>query len=222
MVVKEKELEPADAEGARAALRVGQEELERLREAFLNGEPGVEWAQVKSQEAVVEYAEAQIERLARQSARSAEALRQAALSEIAGEVDAYVAPEADNLVVLLKNVEDAVVKFAAAHEAHNSHLKDWCARAQALGVGQTGVADAANGGIHLPIGAAAISVGGRRLHPIYAGRPLFELLDILRAEAEGSDSSGAHFSPGYPNVVTHLSREQLHDFVVRSSGMAVE
>lgn len=204
-----------DIEDAREALAEGEAELTRLREAFLNGEPGVEWSHVKSQEGVVEYAQATIERIARQNARSAESLRQAALSQIAAEIKAYGPPEGAQAVALLADVEKAVLAFAGLFADHNSKVTAWRQRLMDAGVAPT---PGRTGNVGILKASYNVYAGDRELEGnITAGRALRELLDVVRVEAADTSLRG-QFDDGQ---IFHIGRDTLTTYVEGLTGGTV-
>jgi len=206
-----------DIADAREALAEGEAELTRLHEAFLNGEPGVEWSHVKSQQAVVEYAEAQIERIARQAARSAEAQRQAKVDEIAREIDAYVLPEGTQAVALLAEVETAITKFAASFAEHNARLRGWRERLAEAGVTPT---PGRRGDVGILSSNGNLFAGDREIKAnILAGRALRELLHVLHSESVGTDLWGQFQIDD--TQFFHLNRSQLTTLVEGLTGGTV-
>lgn len=180
MAAKVKEITDGDLEGAREALNLGRAELVRLKESFLNGD-GVEWSQVKSQEGVVEYAEAEIERLARAKARYEESLRQSELGKIRAEMDAYATESGEVFVDLLKQVEAASVAFAGAYVAHNEVVAGWHERMRAAGLQPLGnrlsPAPDAQGLSFSETGA--VRAGTREFRQEFSGQILQELPQAL-------------------------------------------
>lgn len=172
-----------DIEQAQAALAGGKAELTRLKEAFLDGRDGVEWSAVKSQEAVVEYAEAQIERLARAKARYEESVRQSALGTIRTEMDAYSTKEGARFSDLLKGVETAAVAFASAYVEHNKTIAGWRERMAANGVEPIGNRLSAAPDVQgLSYGHdGEVRAGTRAFGEQFSGQILQELLRALRA-----------------------------------------
>ena len=170
-----------DIDAAQDALGQGNAELLRLKESFLNGDGG-EWSAVKSQEGVVEFAAAEIERLARAKARHEESLRQGELGIIRAEMDTYAAAEGEHFVDLLKGVETAVLAFAAAYVQHNQTISRWRERMTANGVQPQGnrlAPPKTDQGLSLaPSGA--VRAGGREFTQEFSGQPVQELLMALR------------------------------------------
>ncbi len=200
---KTEKVTDSDVRSAQEALTVGRGELVRLREAFLNGD-GTEWSAVKSQEAVVEFAEAQIEKLARAQARYQESLRQSELGQIRAEMDAYATSEGEHFVGLLKAVESAATAFASAYVGHNRTVSGWRERMAANGVKPIGnrlsAASDAQGLSYADNGA--VRAGKREFRQEYSGQVLQELLLALRGT----------FGPRYfeSEQVGHPSLDELY------------
>ena len=170
-----------DIDAAQDALGQGNAELLRLKESFLNGDD-IAWSAVKSQESAVEYAEAQIERMARAKARFEESVRQGELGKIRAEMDTYAAAEGEHFVGLLKDVETAALAFAGAYVQHNQTVTGWRERMTANGVQPQGnrlAPSKTDQGLSLaPSGA--VRAGQREFSQEFSGQVLQELLMALR------------------------------------------
>lgn len=157
-----------DIDQARAALGDGQGELVRLREAFLNGD-GVEWSAVKSQEGVVEYAEAQIERLARAQARYQADVRLNAANTLHDEINSYAFGIGKTLAEQARTYFGERHAFLALAAEHNSTINDFVVRARALDVPVSNgrpVPFARDGKLALPQNGSGLHAGRRRLSDI--------------------------------------------------------
>lgn len=176
----------ADIEDAEAALRQGRQALEDAREAFFDGRG--DWDAVKAQEAVIEYAEAQLIKLARDRDKYDESMRQAGLAKLREEIDADSLASGDEFVTLLANVEDAVRAFAKGFQDRNEKITAWRKRAEALRAGSMQgrlVPSSDDAGIGLVDGADAdLRVGDRLLTRHYSGRILTSLLYSLATSSD--------------------------------------
>lgn len=211
-----KTADPEDLDQARKDLARRQRALRRLREAFLNAEPGVEWAQVKAEEADLEEVEARIERTARAQARAAEAQRQATLATIRHEIDEYVPNAPETLVALLHQAEEAIVSLAAACAQHNEKVNGWRGRMHTAGAATVGGRldnRGNNQGLSLAPGGA-IRAGTRELHAIYSGQAVGELIDGL--------PTATGLAEGYfkPVQLSHVGRDGAYRLVQRAAAEA--
>jgi hypothetical protein len=204
-----------DLEQARAALAQGHAELTRLKEAFLDGRDDVEWAQVKSQEGVVEYAAAEIERLARAKARYEESLRQSDLGKLRTEMDTYATAEGDVFADLLKQVEVAAVAFAGAYVDHNRTVSGWRERMTAGGIKPIGnrLSPAADAQGLSFSDNGAVRAGTREFQQEFSGQVLQDLLQALR----GHDGIGAEYFTS-----EFVGHPKLEDLYARVSAPAQE
>lgn len=206
----------ADLEEARSALVEGQKELVRLREAFLN-DAGVEWSAVKSQEAVVEYAEAQIERLARARARYQADVRLSAAIALHDEINAHAMGIGPKLADMARTYYETRLGFLAAADGHNKVVAEFLARAVELEVPESDgrpVGFAKDGKLQRPRNREAVQAGRRELHridgPQYISR-LDEYGDIdavaaalasIDAELPEPDGNVVHFRGSGGGVFT--------------------
>jgi hypothetical protein len=177
----------ADIDAAEAALRQGRQALEDAREAFFDGRG--DWDAVKAQEAVIEYAEAQLIKLARDRDKYDESVRQAELGKLREEIDAESLASGDELVTLLANVEDAVKAFAKGFQDRNAKILAWRSRAEELNVGVMNarrlVPSSTDGGIALVNGPdGTLRVGTRILSLQYSARFLTSLIYSLATSYE--------------------------------------
>jgi hypothetical protein len=138
VVSKAEKVTEDDLESARTALEEGKARAAQLRESFYEGVVGVTFDDVKSQEAVVEYVEAEIERLSRAKARSEESIRQAALADLKAEMDAHATADGEQFVELLKEAVGPLVAVASAYKGHNDWVASVRTRMVELGVSPVG------------------------------------------------------------------------------------
>jgi len=176
----------ADVDAAKLALEQGRKALEEAREAFFDGRG--DWAAVKSQEAVVEFAEASLIKLDRDRRKYDEEVRQAALVKLRREIDEFTLASGDEFTKLLDAFESAAVGFAGAFKVRNDKIKEWSATAKDLGVRsmQGRVFPAADdAGIAVIEGPDSdLRVGDRILSQRWSGRILTSLLHSLATDGE--------------------------------------
>ena len=169
----------SDVRSAQEALTVGRGELVRLREAFLNGADDVTWDQVKSQEGVVEYAEAQIEKLARAQARYQVEVRLDAANTLHDEIQKHALGVGKDLAAQARKYFGERQAFLALAAEHNRTVNEFAARAKALDVPVSNgrpVPFARDGKLAIPQNGAGILAGRRRLSDIDGPR-FMERLD---------------------------------------------
>ncbi|GAB3389156.1 hypothetical protein GCM10027568_11010 [Humibacter soli] len=164
-----------DIAAANEALRVGKERLEQVRELFYEGDGS--WDDVKSQEAVVEYAEAAIERLQRAKSRYDKEVRAAALTALRADVEAWAEAHNPKAVEALKGVETWVRAYGAAIVESNSKIGEFIERAQALDVPAPDRSVLAPRAVHGGIAqnGSSIQVGDLMLEKIH-GAPFIQQL----------------------------------------------
>lgn len=170
-----------DVQAAEAALKEGRLALERAKEAFYEGTG--EWSAVKDQEAVLEFAEAQLEKLGRDKAKYDEQVRQAGLSKLRAEIDAFSLASGDEFLKLYEQVEAAAEAFAEAFKTRNDKLDDWSRRMKDLGVPAMNPATqlvpaASEQGLGWvdAFGDLDLQAGERKFRRVYSGRFLSSLL----------------------------------------------
>lgn len=176
----------ADLDAVRAALAEGRAELVRLKEAFLNGVDGVEWSAVKSQEGVVEFAEARIEQLARAQHRYQADVRLGAVNALHDEIQKHALGIGKTLAEQARAYWTARQTFLATAEDHNAKVADFTARARSLEVPASNgrpVGFARDGKMQLPRNGGGVQAGRRQLGRINGSQYLAQLDD--RGDIEG-------------------------------------
>lgn len=206
----------SDLEEAREALVEGQKELVRLREAFLN-DAGVEWKQVKEQEAAIEFAEMQIERLARARARYQAEVRLNAAIALHDEIQAHAMGVGPRLADMARTYYEARLGFLAASEEHNQAVTRFLARAVELEVPESNgrpVGFAKDGKLQRPRNRYAVQAGRRELSLIEGANYLARLDEFgdvegvtaalagIDAELPEPDENVVHFRTSGGSVIT--------------------
>ena len=167
-----------DIDAAQDALGQGNAELVRLTESFYNGD-GVEWSQVTAQRGVVEYAEAQIERMARAQARYQADVRLNAANTLHDEINSYAFGIGKTLAEQARTYHAERLAFLALAAEHNATVNDFLARAKALDVPVSNgrpVPFTRDGKLALPQNGSGLHAGRRRLSEI-DGPTYLERLD---------------------------------------------
>ena len=178
MAKKNDRISQEDTDAARAALDQGNAELLRLKESFLNGDGG-EWSAVKSQEGVIEFATAEIERLARAQARYQADVRLKAANTLHDEINSYAFGTGKTLAEQARTYHAERLAFLALAAEHNATVNDFVARAKALDVPVSNgrpVPFARDGKLALPQNGSGLHAGRRRLSEI-DGPTYLERLD---------------------------------------------
>lgn len=174
-----------DVRAAEEALEQGRERLEQLHDAFVDGRG--EWQDYLDQKAVLEYAEAQVLRVAADKRKYDEQVRQAGLIALRAEIEKFSLASGDEFIKLYEAVESAAIKFAEAFKARNAKLDSWSIRMKELGVPETNpavqlVPAASEQGLGW-VGAHGADVdlqaGERKFRHVYSGRFLSSLLVAL-------------------------------------------
>lgn len=174
-----------DIDAARAALEQGNAELVRLEEAFYNGD-GVEWSQVTAQRGVIEYATAQIERLARANVRDQAGERLNAANALHDEINLFGVGVGKALAEQARKYFTERRAFLALAEQHNKTVNEFTARATALNIPISNgrpVPFARDGKLALPQNGDGVLASRRRL-TIIAGPSYLDQLDT-RGDIEG-------------------------------------
>ena len=168
-----------DIDAAQDALGQGNAELVRLTESFYDGRDGVEWSQVTSQRGVVEYAAAQIERLARAQARYQADVRLQAVNGLHDEVSGYAFGIGKKLAEQARTYHAQRLAFLALAAEHNATVAAFVTRAKALNVPKSNGRPepfARDGKLALPQNGSGLHAGRRRLSEI-DGPTYLERLD---------------------------------------------
>jgi hypothetical protein len=173
-----------DIRDAVKALRVGETRLEQVREAFYEGRGS--WDEVKSQEAVIEYATADLERLQRARSRYEADVRSKELDALRAEIESFAAQDAPVAVDLLKAVEPTVVAYAKHFADRNAQIAGFHARMLALNVEPTSTAHLVPQRKHgrLATRGADVQAGDLILSAVDGGRFLQSLIAGLAASHE--------------------------------------
>ncbi|MFP3464578.1 hypothetical protein [Leifsonia sp. SIMBA_070] len=176
----------ADISDAQEALEQGRQALAQAHDAFVRGDG--EWSAYKDQEAVVEYAEASILRLAHAKREYEQGIRREELAKLRSEIDAFSLSSGDEFSKLLDQAESALVAFATAFQDRNQKVDDWKARMKALNVLPLGpsrlVPPQSEAGLGWAdnYGDADVQAGNRKFKRVYSAGFLTSLLVSLGIE----------------------------------------
>ena len=157
-----------DIDAAQDALGQGNAELVRLTESFYDGD-GATWDQVKAQQGVIEFATAQIERLARAQARYQVDVRLDAATALHDEITGYALGIGKKLAERARTYHAERHAFLALAAEHNATVAGFVTRARALDVPVSNgrpVPFARDGKLALPQNGSGLHAGRRRLSDI--------------------------------------------------------
>ncbi|WP_025157545.1 hypothetical protein [Leifsonia aquatica] len=213
----------ADVAAAQVALDEGRERLEQLHNAFVDGRG--EWQDYIDQKAVIEFAEAQVLRVAADKRKYDEQVRQVALADLREEIDAYSLKSGDVLLEGFEAVESALGAFRKLFDDRNAVVRKWSQSMKDLDVPLLDVTrlvpPASEHGLGWRDGAGDMSIqaGERQFQLIFPDRYLADLfngashLDVLKTELKEID----HELPGYPDDALFFRKHDGALFVTSPS-----